>query len=218
MSRLTQQLYNEVTEVTSQLIDFSLSIDQNFPSIRKNDKFDVIDWGKSDNLSIVFKNIEYNSIYNELYTDRNFNIKMVDGTLIQLMYMVYNDKLVSHRLAVFPNPYLEQFQNEPEIYEKEDLYADILAKSIVPIPIRFDYNEDMHDEYHAKSHASFGQYKNCRIPVHAPITPTAFVDFILRNFYSNAYRNFNNLRKTEIELERTISIDEEKLIHFNMTL
>ncbi|UFJ41362.1 DUF2290 domain-containing protein [Brevibacillus humidisoli] len=219
MSSISQLLYTEVMDVTTLLISFNLSIDQNFPSNReivdKGTVFEVIDWGKTDTLSIVFKNVEYKVIYDELNNGRNFNIKMIDGALIQLMYKAKRNEIVSHRLAFFPNPYLEKFQNDPEIYEKADLYADILAKNIVPVPIRFDFNADVHDEMHAMSHASFGQYKNCRIPVCSPLTPSKFIDFILRNFYSSAYREYRNDYESNISFGRTITSDEEKLVHFN---
>ena len=54
--------------------------------------------------------------------------------------------------------------------------------------MRFDYDarDDQYRELaHPKSHLTLGQYRNCRIPVTAPLTPFRFIDFILRNLYDN---------------------------------
>ena len=90
-------------------------------------------------ISIAMKNIAYEEIYKKLEESNNYNIKMLDGSLIQMLYSFEYDKLVSHRLAFFPAPNLESFQNEPENYENDEIYADILGKNIVTFPIRFDY-------------------------------------------------------------------------------
>jgi len=217
MTNMEQLIYSEITRATIELIGHGLSVDQEFPSNRQIgvDNF-VIDWGDSNNLSIVFKNIEYKSIYDVLERERKFNVKLIDGALLQLMYMVKEGSVVSHRLAFFPSPYLEEFQNNPELYAHDDIYADILAKNIVPSPIRFDFNDDVHDDLHAKSHVTIGQYKNCRIPVSAPLSPISFINFILQNFYSTAYNKFQINMRSDIILTKTITSLEERKLHFNL--
>ena len=56
------------------------------------------------------------------------------------MYLFEEDKLIKYRLAFFPSPSLEEFQNNSEIYEIDEIYADVIAKNILPVPIRFDYD------------------------------------------------------------------------------
>lgn len=209
----------ELNTVISDLISLGLCVDQNFPATCTNSDGNIeINWSDAKNLSIVLKNISYLDIYEELNKDRNYSAKFIDGALLQMQYVVSGEEIISHRLAFFPAPNLESFQNDPEIYLKQDIYADILAKNIVPVPIRFDFSndEEIYTElYHAKSHATFGQYKNCRIPVSGILTPYMFVDFILRNFYSNIHDKFEVRRTSDISLIRTISKAEERLIHFN---
>jgi hypothetical protein len=106
------------------------------------------------------------------------------------MYRFHKNKIKNHRLAFFPSPYLEEYQNDPEIYETDERYAEILSKSIVPFPLRFDFDSDLKKSDHPKTHLSLGQYKNCRIPVSAPLTPYNFISFLLRNFYNTAYRKY----------------------------
>ena len=106
-----------------------------------------------------------------------------------MMYTFADEALQRHRLAFFPAPHLEEFQNNPAIYQDDEMYADVVARNIVPFPIRFDYDvqEAHHGLDHPKSHLTLGQYQNCRIPVTAPMMPFRFIDFVLRNFYHTVY-------------------------------
>lgn len=212
----------QVEKLTADLIKCSLCEEQKFPSIRnESSKIKKIDFGKSD-LSIVLKNESYQEIYNELLRTQAYNLRMVDGALIQLMYKFQNNSLQSHRLAFFPSPYLEEFQNNPEIYEEDSIYADILKKNIVPFPLRFDF--DCREGVvkvvdHPQSHLTLGQYQNCRIPVSAPLTPSMFIDFILRNFYNTAYNKFSDtIRKNNEVFMNTIHELEKGLSHVQLPL
>lgn len=209
-------ILKQVESITSTLIRIGLSVQQNYPS---NQQGNIAYSGMQD-ISIAMKNIAYEEIYKTLEEAKNYNIKMLDGALIQMLYNFDKKNcLVSHRLAFFPAPSLESYQNEPNIYEQDEIYADILAKNIVTFPIRFDYDpNNFVDIEHPRSHVTFGQYKNCRIPVSEPITPEIFIAFILRNFYNTAFCKFtdeftidNNQR-----FVRTISQREQQLLHFNI--
>ncbi len=212
----------QVERLTADLIKCSLCEEQKFPSIREEpSNIKKIDFGKSD-LSIVLKNEPYQKIYNELLRTQAYNLRMIDGALIQLMYTFQNNSLQSHRLAFFPSPYLEEFQNNPEIYEEDSIYADIIKKNIVPFPLRFDFNcseEIVRIVDHPQSHLTLGQYKNCRIPVSAPLTPSMFIDFILRNFYNTAYNKFSDkIRKHNEVFANTIHNLEKGLSYVQLPL
>ncbi|WP_313141654.1 DUF2290 domain-containing protein [Rhizobium croatiense] len=84
-----------------------------------------------------------------------------------------------------------QYQNDPELYEFEVLYADVIRKDVVTTPIRFDFDEAaFHEVIHPKSHFTIGQYKNCRIPVLTAMTPFRFVNFVLRAFYNSTFQEY----------------------------
>ena len=194
----------------------------NFPSKRDETKSVTnIDFGQSD-LSLVLKNRSYKEIYDELLKCQAYNFKMIDGALIQLMYRFQKGCLQSHRLAFFPSPYLEEFQNNPEIYEADEIYADIIKKNIVPFPVRFDYSckEGVVKEIeHPQSHLTLGQYHNCRIPVSAPLTPYIFISFILRNFYNTAFKKYSNkINKFDALFKETIPTSERLLTHVQLPL
>lgn len=79
----------------------------------------------------------------------------------------------------------ELYQNDPELYDVDYIYGDILNKSVLPVIIRADYNRDPEESelHHPYSHITLGGYKNCRIPVDRPISPMKFVKFIMEHFY-----------------------------------
>ncbi|MCD4818324.1 MAG: DUF2290 domain-containing protein [Candidatus Cloacimonetes bacterium] len=212
-----ENIRKQVESITTDLINCSLSEEQKFPSLRNEpSNIKKIDFGKSD-LSIVLKNRPYKEIYNELLRTQSFNLKMIDGALIQLMYKFHLNSLQSHRLAFFPSPYLEEFQNNPEIYEEDCIYADIIKKNIVPFPLRFDF--DCRKEVvtildHPQSHLTLGQYQNCRIPVSAPLTPSVFINFILRNFYNTAFKQYSNSINRFSEVFMDTIAEEERTLSF----
>ncbi|MEO0532494.1 MAG: DUF2290 domain-containing protein [Cyanobacteria bacterium P01_A01_bin.123] len=211
-------IHNQVSTITQKLISINLSVKQKFPSCTTTgrDSYKISYSGMQD-ISIALKNVEYKEIYEELDEDENYNIKMIDGALIQLLYTYKDSTLASHRLAFFPSPFLHDFQNEPEIYEEDEIYADIIAKNVLPVPVRFDFDYDpkKHVELdHPKCHLTLGQFKNCRIPVCSPITPNAFIDFILRSFYNTAFQKFTDQLNFSSNLfDETITSTEKKLIH-----
>lgn len=91
----------------------------------------------------------------------------------------------THRLGYYPSPSYELYQNDPELYDVDYIYGDILNKSVLPVIIRADYNRDPEESelHHPYSHITLGGYKNCRIPVDRPISPMKFVKFIMEHFY-----------------------------------
>ena len=211
-----QELYKEINDITQKLISISLSPEYNFPSRTPTGKgSSKIAYSGMQDLSIVLKNVDYKEMYEELDRNDNYNIKMIDGALIQLMYTYENSSLISHRLAFFPSPFLESFQNDPESYEDNEIYAYIIAKNILPVPIRFDYDHDNHQELdHPKSHLTLGQFKNCRIPVCSPIAPSTFISFILRSFYNTAFKKFTaQLTFSSKLFNKTITSGEKKILH-----
>lgn len=211
-----RNVHSQIRTITQKLIAVGLSVEQKFPSCNPigRDSYEIA-YPDMQDLSVVLRNVEYAEVYQELDNSENYNVKMIDGALIQLLYTYRSSILSSHRLAFFPSPFLHDFQNEPEIYEEDEIYADIIAKNILPVPVRFDYDPENYQELdHPKCHLTLGQFKNCRIPVCSPITPSAFVTFILRSFYNTAFRKFTDeLNFSSSLFDETISPMEKKVIH-----
>ena len=212
--KIIDSLCNQINQVTSELIKVGLSVSQNFPASRNNK---IVTWSGQSDISIALKNISYVDIYDEFLKHDNYNIQMLDGALIQMMYTINNNDIISHRLAFYPCPNLERYQDNPTDYEElyfgEGVYGDIISRYISSFPLRFDYDLDNHSDLdHPKSHLTLGQYENCRIPVVSPISPRIFVKFLLRNFYYKAFKkelsdcDFGQV----IDFDKTIISNENK--------
>lgn len=215
MACIASTFQKQIFEITKVLIESSLSVEQNFPSLNNGNLY-ITD---ASDISITLKNLSYSDIYNELDKNKNYNVKLIDGALIQFMYSFDKNTLRKYRLAFFPSPSLEEFQNNAEIYEMDEIYADILLKNIIPTPIRFDYDpESAIDLEHPASHLTIGQYKNCRIPIFGAVTPNMFIDFILRNFYNTAKNKFPD--KLQFSLNKyhddCITKLERTILHLNI--
>lgn len=213
-----QQTLRQVHALTEVLVGLSLSNKQNFPAThgKPNAAFEIT-VSTAAAMSVALRNVAYRDIYSELEKARCFNIKMLDGALISLRYRFRARVICEHSLSYFPSPDLEHFQNEPEVYLEDEIYADVVARSIVPFPIRFDFSDDPNkfvDIHHPYSHLTLGQYKNCRIPVCSPLGPLAFGGFILRNFYNTAFRKYSEkIPPSKLTFANTITANERKIPH-----
>ena len=213
-----QQTLKQINELTQALVGLSLSNEQNFPTTngKPNAAFEI-SVSTAAAMSVALKNVAYRDIYGELEKARCFNVKMIDGALVSLRYRFQAGAVREHSLSYFPSPDLEQFQNAPEIYLEDEIFADVVAKNIVPFPIRFDFSDDEEkfvDVHHPYSHLTLGQYKNCRIPVCSPLGPLAFGGFILRNFYNTAFRKYSaKFPTSKLGFANTITAKERKIPH-----
>ncbi|MDI7920704.1 DUF2290 domain-containing protein [Ferirhizobium litorale] len=212
---LANNILSQISEVTADLISCGLSSDQNFPSMSEEDNCNFLTFAGENDLSITLKNVYYVDLYAELKARRQFNVQLIDGALLQMQYILRGDEVKKHRLAFFPAPDLAEYQNNPDIYETDEIYADILSKNIVTSPIRFDFDRDnFKDEVHPMSHMTIGQYKNCRIAVGGPLTPYVFIHFILKSFYNTALNvHSKNIRAHNYDFDQTITEAERNSIH-----
>ena len=172
----------------------------------------------AEHVSAAMKDQDYRRIYRRLLTERAYSAVMLDNAILQIMYRFKGRELAAHRLAFFPAPKLEEFQNAPEWYlHDDDVFIDVVARTTTPTLVRFDYDasEGRHRPViHPKSHLTLGRYEGCRIPVSAPLTPDRFMDFVLRNFYDTADRRYsNNLPRSTARLEDTIDAREQDVLH-----
>lgn len=213
-----QQTLKQIKELTEALVGLSLSNEQNFPAThgKANAAFEIT-VSTAAGMSVALKKVAYRDIYGELEKARCFNIKMLDGALISLRYRFRDGVICEHSLSYFPSPDLEHFQNEPEVYLEDEIYADVIARNIVPFPVRFDFSNDpakFQDVHHPYSHLTLGQYENCRIPVCSPLGPLAFGGFILRNFYNTAFRKYSEkVPASKLAFANTITANERKIPH-----
>lgn len=207
----------QINDLIAYLVKISLADDQCFAFQRTaGDKLTQVTFVGSEHVTIALRDQPYDEIYRRLEQERAYNVKMLDGALVQMMYLFAGETLQRHRLAFFPAPHLDEFQNNPEIYRDDEMYAEVVARNIVPFPIRFDYDmqERLQAFTHPKCHLTLGQYQNCRIPVNAPVMPFRFIDFVLRNFYHTVYdRQADALPTWADSFAETIRSAERDVVH-----
>lgn len=184
----------QITAIIVLLVKEGLSDHQQFPALRSAGSQTQITIPNSPNLSVSMKSKPYTEIYDELRKSSSYHVRMLDGALVQFLFTFEHDNLTSHRLAFFPAPMLEMYDAIPDYYNLDENFADIVGDYSVKFPFRFDFSasdEEHEDVDHPKSHLTLGQYRGCRIPVNAPLTPFKFMQFTLRNFYNPAYYAVN---------------------------
>lgn len=96
-------------------IRVGLSENQNHPAEHRDRSGLVeITFNGAERITAALKNQPYKTIYDELLRYNAYSIRMPDGALIQIAYRFLGNELTGHRLAFFPSPYLEDFQNDPQ--------------------------------------------------------------------------------------------------------
>ncbi|KIE41875.1 DUF2290 domain-containing protein [Geobacter anodireducens] len=218
MTALTpRSIKEDIDGLISDLIGKGICDDSNFSAIRTSGSKTDITFSGSEHVSIALGDIEYSEIYYELSDKRSYNMKLVDGALLQLMYRIEGGQLLQHRLAFYPSPNLLPFQDDPDAYIRDEMFIEIVQRRIVPFPLRFDFDarEGVYvDVVHPKSHLTLGDVKGCRIPITAPVTPRWFVEFVLRNFYQTETYDFvSGLPRHRIHFEESITDGERELMH-----
>jgi hypothetical protein len=182
-----RSILSQINRVITYLVETGLASDQNAAIERRSSGHEVrVYYPNADVLPAMAGQSDYAALYQLVTSERAFHVQLIDGAVVQLDYSFVRDDLRYHRLTWFPAPHLEDFLTNPEIYIADELYADIVARSIVAFPVRFDFDKrhlEIERDDHPSSHLTLGQYDGCRIPVSRPVTPCWFMDFILRNFY-----------------------------------
>ncbi|MFO0905800.1 MAG: DUF2290 domain-containing protein [Pirellulales bacterium] len=213
-----QAVCQQIKAMVGYLVEVGLSSDQNFAFVRTHSRSKTeVTFPGAENVSVALKDRNYSEIYAHLESTRTYNAKLPDGALILMRYSYCDNALLQHSLGFYPSPNLEEFQNNPEVYLEEAVYADVVARNIVPFPIRFDFDcrpDVAKPVAHPKSHLTLGQYENCRIPVTCPLTPGGFITFILRHFYNTAFAEYCEQVPTFADsFDDSIHADERCIIH-----
>jgi hypothetical protein len=216
MSRAARSIKVELDQILSSLIRQGIADDQNFATLRPHPAgcFEV-SFSGAEHLSIAMVDVPYDEIYSEIAARRSYSIKFVDGGVVQLSYFFEQEELKKHRLAYYPSPLLRSFQECPEDYLADQLFLEIVARRIIPFPIRFDFDPSTaSDVVHPVCHVTLGDVLGCRIPVSKGLTPRVFFDFVLRNFYSaGGYEFWNGLPAVSHTFSATITNNERAIVH-----
>lgn len=221
MASLEKTIIKQINEITSDLIESSFSIKENYVSENRG----TINWSGFKDIAFTLKKQPYEVIYNQCILEKAYNLVLLDNAIIQFMYRIDKDQIVSHRLAYLPHPNYINLQDSPDTFEElsygNEYFTDIIEKKVISIPIRFDFDisaEKYVEHHHTYSHMTLGNFKNCRIPLNKPVTPKTFILFILRNFYFDRFNEYFTIEDyaCDLSLEETITKSESNYFHVHV--
>lgn len=212
---------SEIRDLTSKMIEVGLCVESNFPRqatyASDDGAINEVSISGLEEASFALRNRPYSETYEVLRKKRAFNMRLIDGALIQFRYRFRKDELLKHVLSFYPSPDLLEYQNDPEVYETDILFAEVMMKDIVTTPVRFDFDLGAFEDYiHPASHFTVGQYRNCRIPVIGALTPHRFLNFVLRAFYNTPYHELCSEWKSSIsDFAATATERERSDLHWS---
>lgn len=197
-----QDVSREIRSLTLRLVGDGFAADQNLPRVHSSNRGSVVWIDTGYEVSSLSGAMSYRDLYHETLQHRLYNVKFRDGGLIQFHYTFERRRLKKHRLAFMPSPDLEDLQNDPDLYldDEEEFFADSIDPRSVASPLRFDLDYSAAAGLdHPACHLTLAGYSACRIPVSSPLSPSLFVDFVVRSFYNSASKSLSPpLRPTRL--------------------
>jgi len=212
---------SEIRDLTSKMIEVGLCVESNFPRRAtypsEDGAVDEISIAGLEKATVALRNRPYAETYEVLREKRAFNMRLIDGALVQLRYRFRKGELLKHVLSFYPSPDLLEYQNDPEVYETDILFAEVVMKDTVTTPVRFDFDLAAFEDYvHPASHFTVGQYRNCRIPVIGALTPHRFLNFVLRAFYNTPYHELcSEWKSSALDFPSTATERERSELHWS---
>lgn len=101
----------EISDLTAFLVEKGLADDQNSAYEKSHIQDRVtVEFSGSPTVTNFLKDRSYEELYSNHLADRIYNIRMLDGALIQMWYEFVAGKLHRYRLSFLPSPSLIHFQ------------------------------------------------------------------------------------------------------------
>ena len=151
----------------------------------------ALSWAGNDTSALMIPELPRVDDYLKLVRDRDYSFLMSDGAAIQILYQYNGSVLSKHRLLYWPCPFdaeeLLKETDEPIVDALESVFMnDVRSETVLRGLLRFDYDPTSADNVHPASHLTL-THARCRIPVHAPLSFTTFMRFVLQNFHGDAF-------------------------------
>jgi hypothetical protein len=134
--------------------------------------------------------------YRQIVSNRDYLMRLDDGSVIQVAYRVEDEGVSWHRLCWFPCPFAFTEEEFSEVGEGDLLtLLELLSLSEIQMvtPVRFDFDVAFADDIHTHSHLTFNK-SYCRIPVFGPLSVAHFFRLIYSSFCSEGYETPIGLR------------------------
>lgn len=190
MDPVAKQILREYSEVLDELIDRELLVDSTALIPFESREGTMLSWADGAHLSYLFGDHSVIEHYRAILDQRDFCLCFIDGGLIQIQYEITDRAITRHRLSFFPCPFVFlpdetqgiSLSDLPLLFSADELRSRIRLSS----PIRFDFDSEIEDDRHARSHVTFNK-ASCRLPAYGPISLGHFCRFVLRYFYEKEF-------------------------------
>ena len=179
-------------------------------------------WVRDRDAPLMIGNPSTFDCYRSLVEARDYSYLMNDGGVIQIALTYEGRRIAAHRFLYHPCPFLvtkaeiDEFGGGLLDFIDGAYMDDVMDNLFLKSPIRFDFAPDAVTESHPASHLTLNG-PDCRIPVRAPLQFGTFIEFVLRNFYTDAwpYRVDSQLRQFRHDDEECLTADDRRRIHLS---
>ncbi|MCK4814677.1 DUF2290 domain-containing protein [bacterium] len=214
-----RQIRSELENSLDLLVENNISIYNQNIHITQSNKIIKISWKQTSQTQAKPYRFGTLEQYKSILADNSYTCILIDGSIFRISYTFQRESIISHSLWYYPCPFnipYDDIKTDPlldlvEIYSEAGFeYCNFKG------PLRFDYDLTRSISiYHPASHVHICN-ADCRIPAKAPISPGAFFKFIFFNFYPDIWEENKFIKDLpEHRYDKTIVLDESKLIHFS---
>jgi hypothetical protein len=214
-NRLAAQIRDELIYGLNLLLAADLVIDANNVVIAEAGGRINVSWATAPNLGYLLSDFATLEQYRAVLVNRDYNILLADGSIVQVSYQVEGDEVTRHRLCYFSCP-ISVDTDEISEYGLDD-FIDLLradefrSRLRLVSPIRFDFDAEFFDEYHHYSHVTTIK-KTCRVPAFGPLSVGHFLRFVLSYFYQGYFSNDESFDELQARFySRTLSMPGPEL-------
>ena len=211
----------ELASFIVKMLEIGAAIDSNPPVIRSQRGAAVVVWSSAPSHAIRPRSTPFASIadYRRLLEDRQYNLVLSDGSLLQVLLVFRHDTLAKHSFCYYPCPvqFLAEPFEPPNVGELVDLQlfhaletSEWLPSELLDLQGNPDWaSQEIHHEDFAlrmraplrfdfdpeaatPSHPMSHLHlgeAECRIPVSAPLSIGAFLRFVFHHFYPSLWQS-----------------------------
>lgn len=160
--------------------------------------------------------------YRSLIKASDYSYLMNDGGVIQIALTYDGRRIAAHRFLYHPCPFhitkaaVDEFGGGLLDFIDDRFMDDVEDNLLLRSPIRFDHAPEAATESHPASHLTLND-PDCRIPARSPLQFGTFLEFVLRNFYIDAWRHpaCSRLRHFRHEDEVCLTSGDRSRLHLN---
>lgn len=190
MNSIVKRIKDDFSIFVDSMTEQGFLLDMNPLTAFESKNGTLLSWSSTAGLAYLFTDYANIAQYVELLQRRDFSLCLIDGGLIQIEYRLDKDGIIGHRLCYTPCPFEYKSEDWEGISLADIPYLlsekELLERTRLASPFRFDFDINFSDEKHAHAHVSVNR-QTCRIPAYGPISLAHFLRFVMRYFQEEMF-------------------------------